>query len=174
MLAFGLIYGTTYLTAVFSATLLHELGHVAAIYMSKGSISEFELIPFGAVIRKESTSISYKNDLVISFAGPFLNIVSFGICAAIGRLGYFAAASLILATLNLIPAEPLDGYSALKALTLIFLQPEKAQRICTCVSLSVLCVLWIGAVYLTVYAGLNVYLLIMLSALIFGAVTRIK
>ena len=174
LIAFGLIYGPTYLISVFTATLLHELGHVAAIYLSHGSISEIVLRPFGAVIKRQPVSGSYLSDLFISLSGPIMNIISFGICAFIGKLGHFAAASLILASVNLIPSDPLDGYSALRAFALLFFPPDTAERICKTISLIILGVIWIFTVYFTIYAQLNIYLLIMITVLIFGTLTSIR
>ena len=164
--AFYAIYGATYVFSILAASLLHEIGHLAAIYLFKNKVSCITLRPFGAVIERAQNRGSYIGDAVISLSGPLVNLISFAISALFNRYGYFSAASLILALINLMPAKPLDGYCALSALLLSRLSITKAEKICKAISLFVLFVIWIFSIYMILYANFNVSLLLMVTVLI--------
>ena len=164
--AFAAIYGVKYIASIVLSVILHELGHITAIYLFNERISEITLRPFGAVIKRAENRTSYIADAMISLAGPAVNIFSFIICAYFGALGTFAYASLVFALVNLIPANPLDGYSAMRALTLRFFPMSVSEKICTALSLIVLCVIWIFTVYMIIFTQFNLSLLIMTTLLI--------
>lgn len=161
----ALIYGFSYVFAIFSASALHELGHIAAIRLMKGKILGISIRPFGAVINRGENLTSYKGDVIISLAGPFVNVVCFLICLLCKRLGAFASASLILAMINLIPSKPLDGYCAIRAACLSLFSPSVSERICRVLSMVILSFIWVFAVYMIIYANFNIYLLIMVTFL---------
>ncbi len=163
--AFVMLYGVPYIFAIFSATLLHEIGHLAAIYALGGKVSSITLRPFGAVINRHENQTSYAGDLIISLSGPFVNIICFIICFWIGTLGAFASASLILALVNLIPSKPLDGYCAIKSASLLIFSPIVTERICRGVSLVILALIWVFTVYMIIYANFNLYLLLTVTFL---------
>lgn len=163
--AFVIIYGPSYIFAIFSATLLHEVGHLAAIYALGEKVSSITLRPFGAVISRCENKTSYIGDVIISLSGPLINIVCFLICLSVGSLGAFASASLILALVNLIPSKPLDGYCAMKAASLLVFSPSVSEKICRGVSLVILAAIWVFTVYMIIYANFNIYLLLMVTFL---------
>ncbi len=172
--AFALIYGLPYIFAIFSATLLHEAGHLAAIYLLEGKVSDVTVRPFGAVINRSENGTSYRGDIIISLSGPLVNIVSFLICMWAGRRGTFASASLILALINLIPSKPLDGYCALKAASLSLFSPSASEKICRTVSFVILGAIWIFSVYMIIYANFNLSLLLMVTFLMCETLLTIK
>ena len=172
--ALAIIYGPTYILAISAATLLHELGHIIAIYLLGSSVSEVTVRPFGAVINRGENRSSYVADAVISLSGPAVNTICFLLCLPLGRLGAFASASLILALVNLIPSKPLDGYCAMRALTLSLFSPGVAGVICRAISLIILGILWTLSVYAVIYANFNIYLLLMVTFLICEALFSIK
>lgn len=172
--AFTVIYGPKYVFCILFASTLHELGHIAAIYMLKQRVSCITLRPFGAVIERAENPSTYIGDALISLSGPSVNLICFIICAFFGRCGYFASASLILALVNLLPSKPLDGYCALCALLLTKLSPPFAEKICKIISLTVLAFIWIFSVYMLLYANFNVSLLLMVTILICETVLHRK
>ncbi len=163
--AFALIYGFPYIFAIFSATALHEVGHLASIYLLGGKVSDITVRPFGAVINRGENGRSYRGDIIISLAGPLANIFSLLVCLWMGRLGAFASASTILALVNLIPSKPLDGYCAMKAASLLFFSPSVSEKICKSVSFIILTAIWVFAVYMIIYANFNLSLLLMVTFL---------
>ena len=172
--AFTLIYGAKYISAILAAVFFHEFGHIALIYLSGGKISEITIRPFGAVIKRADIKTSYFADAMISLAGPLVNIFSFIICLFTNTLGGFAYASLVFAVVNLIPANPLDGYCALRSILLCLFSPPTAKKIGQYLSLAVLIILWIFTVYMMIFAEFNLSLLIMITLFIYETVISCK
>lgn len=171
---FTVIYGPRYVFSILAASALHEAGHLAAIYTLKERVSCITLRPFGAVIERAGNRSTYTGDALISISGPIVNLISFLICSHFGNFGYFASASLMLALVNLLPARPLDGYSALSAMLLSRISPVRAEKICKAFSLTVLAVIWTFSVYMLLYANFNVSLLLMVTILICETVLHRK
>ncbi len=108
--------------ALVLACAAHEAGHIAAIVLLGGRITEAELSLCGACIR-HSIENKGKKDAAVAASGPAANLL----CAALfagksGLFGLFAAASLLLDCFNLLPAHPLDGWRIVRT----FLKNEKA------------------------------------------------
>lgn len=164
--AFTVIYGTRYIFSILAAVILHELGHIAAIYLLNGEISEITLRPFGAVIKKSESNTSYFADFITALAGPLVNIISFLVCLSIGVMGTFAYSSIILALVNLIPAKPLDGYCATRSVSLCFFSLTVSENICRIISVITLTLIWIFTVYMIIFTEFNLSLLIMTTFLI--------
>lgn len=172
--AFCVIYGPGYISSIVLSVTVHELGHIAAIYLSHGKISEITIRPFGAVIKRAERGTSYFSDIFIALSGPLANIFSFILCMNFSFSEAFASASLILAIINLIPARPLDGYCAVKAFALLFFSPNTSEKICRAISLTVLSAIWVFTVYTVIFAKFNLSLLIMTTLLICEAVISRK
>ena len=109
------------------AALLHELGHIAAIYLSGGRVVHIGIYPFGAQIVTGGSLLSYGQSLFCALpllfrgAPPLLQI--------------FSVCSLGLALFNLLPLKRLDGGEALYNLCALTSDPDKAGRICKVFSL---------------------------------------
>ena len=173
LLLLAITLGIPYVIAVATATALHEMGHIAAIYSVGSRVSRISLRPFGAVIERCENKSSYLSDAVISLSGPAVNLLSFLICFLVGSGGIFGSASLVLALVNLIPARPLDGYCALRSLCLTRMSVELSVKICTLVSLVFLSVLWAFSIYMLIYANFNVSLLLTVTFLMFETLSKI-
>ncbi len=107
--------------AGFSAFLMtlfaHECAHAIAARAVGLRVSQMEVLPFGCAAKIESFGfLSGGKEIAVAVAGPFINII---IAAAIwvytdGKpTGDFTLAllqsNILLATINLLPALPLDG-----------------------------------------------------------------
>lgn len=90
------------------ASLIHEGGHLLAMLLVKAPPRECVLGAFGLRIRLRDTLINYKNNLIISLAGPCVNGVSAAILFMV-QCPTAAVVHLSLAVLNLIPVVALDG-----------------------------------------------------------------
>ena len=100
-----------------AAAVLHEFGH--AMYAAKIGcrLNRLSLLPCGAIVSGEIDGISLSDEIRLALAGPFLNAV-----CAVGFVALWwlypdaypftdmaAYACAALATVNLLPAYPLDG-----------------------------------------------------------------
>lgn len=113
------------LPAALCAAAVHELGHLAAVYMVGGQVSRLRLTAAGAELCLEGT-LSYGRELLCALAGPSVNLLlAFG-AARLGAV-VFAGLNLVLGLFNLLPLSALDGGKALSCGTALLLGPEAAQ-----------------------------------------------
>ena len=125
--------GTSFITVLFAA-LLHESGHISAIYAVGSRVTSATLYPVGAVIYYDESRISFKNAILASLSGIIANVFF----AAVGTAVFFAyptvthllfiAANLFFALFNLLPLRNNDGSNALKHLLEMLLPPSDAQK----------------------------------------------
>lgn len=104
-----------------AAALLHEGGHLLALYLLGGKAETVRLRLSGAELRWRGR-LSYGGEALLALAGPGANLLWALLCAALTRLRpapglyRFIGCHLTLALFNLLPALPLDGGRALCAL----------------------------------------------------------
>lgn len=153
----ALIHTSIWAALIFSAVLLHELGHLWAARSRGIGVECIDLYLFGGRIYFRATE-RHTSWIWVSFAGPLVNIV----LGLLFLAGYFVAASfgealpydprfsvappwalslpewtlrlgailnLALAALNLLPAFPLDGGTIARELLLARAGPQRATRI---------------------------------------------
>jgi len=117
----GIVFLLLFLVAGFVSVLVHELGH-ALTAQRFGKRPEIVLQAFGGYATyNNAVPLSRKQSLMVTAAGPGIQIVLGLIALAVWRslptmdpnLNYFltvlAAISLIWAVLNLLPILPMDG-----------------------------------------------------------------
>ena len=152
------------LLAVFLCVLLHELGHsLAAIYYGI-TIREIELLPIGGLTFFEKQPGNPRQEIVVSIAGPIVNIV-----IALAMIPFLPAGTaywqvaeilsnvhpgnffhflyninVILALINLLPVLPLDGGKILKGIFGLIFKPYTAFRAILSISRVLSVVLTIG------------------------------
>lgn len=115
---YGKIFLFTYLSAM-----LHELAHIFCAKALGVDMSKITLYPFGISAKLKSGYIrSSEKEFFIALAGPFLSLILFWIFTALNKFSgwsvpsFAADANLALCAVNLIPALPLDGGRAFKAI----------------------------------------------------------
>ena len=118
---------------LFASVLLHEFGHILVARRFGVRTPAVTLLPIGGVAQMERIPEQPRQELAISLAGPAVNLVIGGaIVLALGGLPphpemelanfgrafwtHLAFANLALALFNLLPAFPMDGGRALRAL----------------------------------------------------------
>ena len=137
--AFVALSSPVLLGALLAAAVLHEWGHMAALHHFGGRISHLHISPFGAeMILNDTARLSYGAEMLVTLAGPVVNLVLAVVLALPGRywegIYVFAGAQLVLGLFNLIPAQPLDGGRLLWLMVAWLTEPFTADRVTSVVS----------------------------------------
>ncbi len=141
-----------------SAAFLHEAAHIAAAFLCRERIDTVNIYPFGAEIRIGGGISSYKKDLIVSSAGIALNLLLFlaFFSSQSVHLKFFAAANLVLAAVNIIPARGLDGGRMAEDILFTALDYTLASSIYLWLTYAAMGVLVTAAVGAVVVSGGNV------------------
>jgi len=132
-----LVYGyLKEMSILFLFVLLHELCHAIAAWALGFKIESIELFPFGGVARIDNldSSGTFK-EIIISIAGPLLNITVALIILILDKVGiyvpcssYISNVNITLGSFNLLPGLPLDGGRVLRAVLCYFVGFKKATK----------------------------------------------
>ncbi|MBQ2988385.1 MAG: hypothetical protein IKM00_09715 [Clostridia bacterium] len=155
-----------YAFAVLSSVFLHELGHTAAALLLRKKPLAVRIMPTGINILLPPAS-SYTEEFLIAAAGPLMNFLYALICVLLpyGVGGTVRDVSLLLGTLNMLPLAPLDGGRILSALLTPLFGTEPCRLISDFFSLVLLALLWVLALFIFFYSGVNCALLLFCSYL---------
>jgi Zn-dependent protease/CBS domain-containing protein len=136
-----------FVVAVFACVLAHEFGHVLTARRFGIGTRDIILLPIGGVASIERMPDNPTQELLIALAGPAVNvvialvlIVFFGATVGTGEtdpaavqsidfVSRLAMINIVLVVFNLLPAFPMDGGRALKALLSYRLDKVTATRI---------------------------------------------
>lgn len=118
--------GGAALTAFFTAMLVHELGHLAAMLLTGTSVRALRLTAAGPVIEYEGT-VTARQETGIIAAGPLAGLLFAWGCLLWGSayFRYVGLIALLSSVFNLLPVLPMDGGRLLSALLCTSL-PERA------------------------------------------------
>lgn len=122
------------------AMLLHEGFHLAAMALLHRPPKRVELTALGCtMVLDPARPLSLGQQGAVSLAGPVGNLLCWLLCLPFGLGDHpFAWGSLALGAFHLLPAEPLDGGLALRALLTARLGPERGRKVSFLVSLGVI------------------------------------
>lgn len=135
-----------FIVLLFLCVLLHEFGHILTARRFGVRTPDVTLYPIGGIARMETIPERPRQELLIALAGPAVNLViALLLVLAIGGLStheamdlkglgqnivpHLALANLALALFNLIPAFPMDGGRALRALLATRLGYARGTRV---------------------------------------------
>jgi len=170
----GILWSGKDMLSPLLALAVHELGHLLAAAYMKEPVAELNAYPFGAAIRMARPLPDRTTEFFIALAGPAASLLAATVAAGIMHffpravfLSAFAAYSLFLSAINLIPALPLDGGRMLRT-TLGIIFSERAALRVSC-ALGFICALILGAAGLLGWPDVNATLLVMAAFLAIGA-----
>lgn len=140
--------GVLFILVVFGIVVLHELSHSFAAKLFGIGTTDITLLPIGGVSRLERQPEKPHQELIVALAGPALNLVLAAVCLLVLLLRSpdlpgaatqaLAGASFVadllwvnvaLAVFNLLPAFPMDGGRALRALLAMVTDRARATRV---------------------------------------------
>jgi stage IV sporulation protein FB len=172
-----------FVVLLFACVLAHEFGHIFTARAFGVPTPDVTLLPIGGVARLARIPENPVQELLIAIAGPLVNVaiaaalivvapihMSTAQFAAIGNpdvpiiemIRQLAAANLLLATFNMIPAFPMDGGRVLRALLSIKLGHVRATEIAAAIGQWTAFALgFIGLLsgnYMLIFVALFVYL----------------
>ena len=129
------VWSVLFVLSVFVCVTLHELGHALTAQRFNIQTKDIILLPIGGVARLESIPEDPRQELLVTLAGPAVNLVIAGLLYVMLLLsGHFPdlreftaidagnflymllVVNLVLAIFNMIPAFPMDGGRVLRAL----------------------------------------------------------
>tara|TARA_R110002096_G_scaffold238581_19_gene430230 strand:+ start:10703 stop:11860 length:1158 start_codon:yes stop_codon:yes gene_type:complete len=143
----GAVYGIAFILALFVCVILHEFGHALAAKAFGISTPDITLLPIGGLARLQRMPRDPIKELVIALAGPAVNVVIAGLIFLFLRIstiplaidlearsisGFFVslmAVNVWLVIFNMIPAFPMDGGRALRALLATAMPHSRATNI---------------------------------------------
>ena len=178
------LWALALIICLFACVVLHELGHSFMAMRFGAHVRSVTLLPIGGVASMQSIPEKPYQELLVSLAGPSVNVVIALVLMAL-RGGYHSwgeqhvfpmsvgelldalmNANLVLAVFNLIPAFPMDGGRVLRSVLALFLPYARA----TTVAATLGQILAIG--FVLVGLAKNPFLVIIGIFIFFGAETE--
>jgi Zn-dependent protease/CBS domain-containing protein len=132
---------------LFACVLAHEFGHILTARAFGVETPDVTLLPIGGVARLARIPEKPGQELLIAIAGPLVNVAIAAVLVAVtpthlsathfaamessnlSLIDRLAAANIVLAVFNMIPAFPMDGGRVLRALLAIRLGHVRATEI---------------------------------------------
>lgn len=139
----GVVSRFAFVVLLFGIVVMHEFGHILAARRYGIDTRDIVLYPIGGVAALERMPDKPSQELVVALAGPAVNVV---LAALLFVVNYFIGNStlpealpwetttlvqlmwinVILVAFNMLPAYPMDGGRALRALLAMVLPPVRA------------------------------------------------
>ena len=117
-----------YFLSIFGAVLIHELAHTAVAKKLKHPVDHVYLDVFNGAAAIDTTYSSYKDTILIVFAGPLSNLILYFIGYYLD-LSIFSMVNLFLFVFNILPIYPMDGGRICKAICQWITKPSIGRKI---------------------------------------------
>lgn len=158
------------------SAVIHELGHSFVAERRGYQLKRLVLMPYGAVIYGDTTDMPYSDEAIIALSGPFISLF---IALSLVSLWWLVPeaypyteicvfANLSIATINLLPAYPLDGGRVLYAILSCYIKRKTALKICKGIGIFVAGLFICLFVYSVVIKTINLSILFFGLFILFG------
>jgi Zn-dependent protease len=174
----GVVFEVALIVAVFATIVVHELGHAVMARRRGGVTREITLLPIGGIATMDVIPERPQDELAVAVVGPLVNLAIAG-ALALGLVlsgGFATDTSVVraffvqltwielgLAVFNLIPAFPLDGGRALRALLAMRGSRDTATEIAGKIGMALAVVLAVAGWFV------NGWLIVIAMVVFFGA-----
>lgn len=171
MLSFLLLFNSKATLVVLLLSILHELGHIAALICCGGEIKLLKLSSFGMVMVPYDNNLSLVQEIVFVLAGPAVNLAITLATLPFDNesVAQISALSFLLGAFNLIPVSSLDGGKALSNFLLLYFNEETVVKIMRGVTVVLLIVLaFVGLIMLKInHHNYSVLLIVVYLTILF-------
>lgn len=157
--------------------LMHEIGHLFAMWVLDCSPKQIKLIPASVQITAPLTS-KYKNDIIIAIIGPIVNLLLFFVlyinflCFKNSIILNYALINLLITIFNLMPVIGLDGGTILFSVLAKKTEYNKAILTLKIITLIVAAAVIFLAVTLTIRGKINISLYIIGIYLVVASIIK--
>lgn len=144
--------------AVLLSAAVHEAGHAAVLCLFGGRLLSLRIGLLGAVMKVDTSRLSYGKELLGILAGPGANLL-FAVLLSGGRSYVLMGANVVLCLFNLLPLPPLDGGKALELALTWRLGPGRGRQALSGLGTVTALGLAAGLLFLMVHTGGSLWLL---------------
>ena len=147
------------------AVLMHEIGHLFAMWVSECAPKRIRLIPASVQITSPLTK-RYRNDIIIAVCGPLVNFILFFTLYFNYMVYkkditlYYALLNLTIGLFNSLPVCGLDGGTVLKTIIAKRKGPDKAAICLKIITIITALLIITAAIILTINHKFNMSLFI--------------
>ena len=179
LLALFVLFGqSSFLPLIFLAALVHEFGHLIAIWGFGGTVRSVSISFLGAKIEYSRGRQSYIAEAIVALAGPMCNLLLAYLFAQFGTSGgdalFFAGANLLLGLFNLLPISALDGGRALYFFCARLFGIDTAETIGEKVSTFCAAALFLFGIWVFLVSGWNLSLMLIAACLLIAPRLRFR
>lgn len=169
-------YGRLLLVSM-ASLLAHEIAHALAATVMGQRFESIELTPFGGIARMDDAiAMRPMQEVVIALAGPVASMLMAIFVAASGLNGLFVQdflrMNMVMALVNLLPALPLDGGRAFRALLTERMGRARATRLFVRVGVGIGIAMMLLGVYAATQGIVNPMLFLLGAYLIYAALAE--
>lgn len=150
------------------AAVIHEVGHIIAMWAVGDKISKVDFMPRGIYI-KRGGNVSPINEIVILLGGCGINLICGTIFYFLGYLD-FSAVNTALAVYHLMPVNGLDGWSVLEQASCLCFGSVVGERVAKIIAIIFMLGLVTVVLVGVFFYGLSPQLLILVGVVVAGLI----